>query len=443
MDKSISSLEIEQSLISLFFTYPDYLKKAYEIGVNEEDFFFYEHKVAFKTMMELYSDGKPVDVASLITELADKKRLGEGYNQVTIDEIMATLDMFASTANFDYYIDILFEKAKARQLIEFIDDIKKKIYEGNDVYETVDETEKKIKELAASRRVSDMSSSEEFVNEALARIMMLSQSKGVTGIQSGFEYLDKITNGFQKSDLIILAARPSVGKTAFALNVAVNAATKYKKSVAIFSLEMSKGQLSNRMLSLKSNVEANKIRDGKGITNPDWAKLDAAADEIKKASLQVEDSALIKVNEIFAKCRKMKNEKGLDLVIVDYLQLISGNRRNNTTNREQEVAEISRSLKQLARELDVPVIALSQLSRKVEDSNREPVLADLRESGSIEQDADIVMFLHREKKKDDEEESELKDIKLIIAKHRNGSIGTVNLAFNGKYSQFYSKVKEN
>ncbi len=437
-----SSIEAEAALLGSMLLYPDTIRLAFEEDVQPSDFFVDSNKKIYNVISDLNSEGKPTDVTSVITRLTDLQIL----NQVGgADYILHLADVAISSANCEYYITSIKEKSLLRKLIEVSETIKMKSFEGQyDAFEVLNEAESLILKVSRERKTSEFKTSKETFEQLIENITYLQQHHEMTGVPSGFKYLDNITNGFQKSDLIILAARPSVGKTAFALNLASNAATRHNKNVAIFSLEMPAVQLASRMLAAKSTVDSNKLRTGKGITNDDWAKIDEARNMLQNSGLFIDDSSTIKVNDIFAKCRKLKEDQGLDMIIIDYLQLIQPS-TSKGDNRQLEVSEISRQLKQMARELDVPVIALSQLSRSVEKNKGEPMLSDLRESGAIEQDADIVMFLHRVKKEEKEAEEEqaeanpLQEIKIIIAKHRNGAIGKLPLAFEGRINAFYTK----
>lgn len=440
------SSDAEQALLGLMLSYSETVSRAYEESLQPSDFFIDANKRVFHSISKLYDERKPIDLTSVITRLSERSELDLVGGA---DYIMKLSDLAVSNVNAEYYINTIKEKALLRKLMDVSEQIKNRCVEGQEnPYDVLNDAESLISKVSRERKTTDFIPSEVVMEQAINQIINLSKTKGLTGVISGFTYLDRMTNGFQKSDLIILAARPSVGKTAFALNVAVNAALKGKNSVAVFALEMPAIQLANRMLAATAKVDSNKIRTGQFLDNEEWGRIDQAREQLAEAKIYIDDSSVIKVNDIFAKCRKLQAEAGLDLVIIDYLQLISGSSSNRQSSREQEVSEISRALKQMARELNVPVIALSQLSRKVEDAARDPNLSDLRESGAIEQDADIVMFLHAEKKekKDDQPQQEsstkqLRDIKLIIAKHRNGSIGNLDLAFEGKYNIFITKER--
>jgi replicative DNA helicase len=326
-----------------------------------------------------------------------------------------------------------------RRLIRTATQIVTKGFAGTEeVSAVLDEAERKILEVGQRRSSGGFVSIRDAVYEVFQRIDYLSQQKGtITGIPSGFHDLDKMTSGFQRSDLIIVAARPSVGKTAFALNIAQNVGVRAGETVAIFSLEMSATQLVQRIICAEGNIDASKMRSGRLDTEEDWHKLTMAMSTLAEANIFIDDSATITVADIRAKCRRLKVEKGLGLIVIDYLQLIQG-RGKSGENRQQEVSEISRTLKAIARELEVPVIALSQLSRGVEQrQDKRPMMSDLRESGSIEQDADIVAFLYRDDYYDQESEKKNR-IEIIIAKQRNGPVGTVELGFQQHYNKFVS-----
>lgn len=433
-----ASLEAEEALLGSMFIYPDSLRKAYEADLQANEFFNESNRKIYQVVLALVQENKPVDVTSVTTRLTDLQQLA---NVGGAEYILHLTDVAITSANSDYYIQTIKEKALLRQLIEVSESIKTKSYEGQyDANDVLNEAQRLIDQVSRQRRTTPFKNSKETFDEVIKNLNYLSSNDDITGVLSGYKYLDNITNGFQKGDLIIIGARPAVGKTAFALNLCVNAAVRGGKSVALFSLEMPYTQLGNRMLSAKSSVDSNKIRTGRNLTNEDWAKIDEAKSKLEKAKIFIDDSSMIKVNDIVAKCRKLKADEGLDMIIIDYLQLITASTTRNDS-RALEVGEISRGLKQMARELDVPVIALSQLSRNVESAKREPQLSDLRESGSIEQDADIVMFLHRDnnEKEDDNQDKQFEDLKVIIAKHRNGSVGYLWLAFDNVTNAFFTK----
>ncbi len=436
-----ASIEAEQALLGSMFLYPQTVQLAFDEGLQVSDFFDEQNKRIYSTILALQNENKPIEVNSVITRLSDLQQLDSVGGT---EYILHLTDVAISGSNSEYYLSTLKEKALLRKMIEVCEQIRVKCYEGQYApYDVLNEAESLITQISRERKTTELTKSQDAFNELINRINYLQEHQQMTGVPSGFTYIDKVTNGFQPGDLIIVAARPSVGKTAYALNLAANAAVKYSKKVAIFSLEMPVIHLAMRMLSATANVESEKIRTGKYISNKDWAQIDEAVTKLKNAQLFMDDSSAIKMNEIFAKCRKQQQETGLDMIIIDYLQLVTPS-VSRGDNRQQEVSEISRSLKQLARELKVPVIALSQLSRSVEkgEKGKLPQLSDLRESGAIEQDADVVMFLHRDSKENFNEDGSRKDdqtIKVIIAKHRNGSLANIDLAFDSRYNAFYTK----
>ncbi|MEG0423875.1 MAG: replicative DNA helicase [Erysipelotrichaceae bacterium] len=434
------SIEAEQSILGAMLIYPSVSKVVFDQNLEEEDFYLDVHRRIFKEMMVLLEAGKPVDVTGLITRLSD----GNQLNMVGgADYVVKLSDTAVSGANSKYYIEIIKDRSHLRRLIETAEKIAADGFEsGNELDGIMDQAEKEILDVTRSRRATDFKNSKDVVTEVIDEIAELRAADSrITGLKSGFEDLDKKTNGFQKGDLIILAARPAMGKTAFALNLAANCGQYANGAIAIFSLEMGASQLMKRILSSKSKIESSKLRSGY-VNDKEFNKLCESANEIMSSKLFIDDSASIKMSEVFSKCRKLKSEHDLSLIVIDYLQLISGSGKGGGDNRQQEVSEISRNLKALARELEVPVIALSQLSRSVESrkEDKRPMLSDLRESGAIEQDADIVMFLYREayyaKPEDQKDETKEDRTEIIIAKHRNGATGTVELAFDKSISLF-------
>lgn len=426
------SLEAEQAVLGAIFLEPSSILLATEILVPE-DFYRSAHQKIFECMVRLYEAGKGVDLVTVADELDRLKQLEDVGGISYLSELAVSVP---TAANIGYYAHIVEEKSLLRRLIRTATNIVKDGFTREDeVEEVINDAEKQIMEVARRKNVGDFKNIKDVLVETYDNIEKLHHRKGdITGIPSGFIELDKMTAGFQKNDLIIVAARPSVGKTAFALNIAQNVGTKTDENVAIFSLEMGAEQLVMRMLSAEGNINAQNLRTG-SLTESDWGKLTMAMGSLSNAGIFIDDTPGIKVSEIRSKCRRLKQEHGLGMIIIDYLQLIQGSGRAKE-NRQQEVSEISRSLKALARELEVPVIALSQLSRSVEQrQDKRPMMSDIRESGSIEQDADIVAFLYR----DDyyNQESENKNIiEIIIAKQRNGPVGTVQLAFIKEYNKF-------
>ncbi|TQR11530.1 replicative DNA helicase [Psychrobacillus soli] len=424
--------EAEQSVIGAIFLEPQALITAAEI-VMPEDFYRVAHQKIFQTMLRLSDQGKAIDVVTVTEELSAKKELEDVGGISYISEIANTVP---TAANIGHYAKIVEEKSILRRLIRVATTIVEDGFTREDEVEALlSEAERKMMEVANRKNAGDFKHIKDVLVETYDNIEKLHSQKGdVTGIPTGFRDLDRITAGFQRNDLIIVAARPSVGKTAFALNVAQNVATKTDENVAIFSLEMGAEQLVMRILCAEGNIDAQVLRTG-ALTTEDWRKLTMAMGSLSNAGIYIDDTPGIRVNEIRAKCRRLKQESGLGMILIDYLQLIQGS-GGSQANRQQEVSEISRSLKGLARELKVPVIALSQLSRGVEQrQDKRPMMSDLRESGSIEQDADIVSFLYREDYYDKETENQ-NMIEIIIAKQRNGPTGTVTLAFVKEFNKF-------
>lgn len=427
-----NSLEAEQSVIGSMIMDQDAIVTAMEI-LLQEDFYHKQYGILFDAMIELYSSGQPVDLVTLQNKLKEKDVPQEVSSLEFVGELVRAVP---TSANVKYYCNIVKENSMKRKLIRVTEEIENECYAGKESLESVlDKTEHDIFALLSSRTGGDYVPIRQVVMNALEKIEKASQQDGnVTGIPTGFIDLDYRTAGLQPSDLVLIAARPSMGKTAFVLNIAQYVAFHENMCTARFSLEMSKEQLVNRLFSLESRVDAQALRTG-NLSDADWAKLVEGAGIIGDSELIIDDTPGISISEMRSKCRKYKLEHDLKLIIIDYLQLMSGSGRS-TDSRQQEISDISRSLKALARELNVPVLALSQLSRAVEQRpDHRPMLSDLRESGAIEQDADVVMFIYR----DDyyNKDTELKGIsEIIIAKQRNGPIGTVNLAWLPEYTKF-------
>ena len=427
-----NSLEAEQSVIGSMIMDKDAIVTAMEM-LHKDDFYHQQYGILFDAMVELYSTNQPVDLVTLQNKLKEKDVPKEVASLEFVRELITAVP---TSANIKYYATIVSENAVKRRLIRITEGIENECYAGKESLESVlDKTEKDVFALLSSRSGGDFVPIRQVVMNALEKIEKASKLSGtVTGIPTGFIDLDYRTAGLQPSDLILVAARPSMGKTAFVLNIAQYVAFHEAKSVAIFSLEMSKEQLVNRLFSLESRVDAQALRTG-NLSDADWEKLVEGAGIIGDSKLIIDDTPGISISELRSKCRKYKLEQGLDIIIIDYLQLMTGSGRG-TESRQQEISDISRSLKSLARELNVPVVALSQLSRAVEQRpDHRPMMSDLRESGAIEQDADVVMFIYR----DDyyNKDTELKGIsEIIIAKQRNGPIGTVNLAWLPEYTKF-------
>ena len=430
------SIEAEQSVIGAMLMDKEAIVVASEM-LHGDEFYARQYGILFDAMVELYNEGKPVDLITLQNRLREKDVPPEISSLEFVKDL---LNVVTTSANIKHYATIVSEKALLRKLIRTNEEIANTCYLGKEKVETIlADTEKKIFELVQSRNSGDYVPIRQVVINALEKIEASAKTKGnVTGLSTGFFDLDYKTAGMQPSDFILVAARPSMGKTAFVLNIAEHMAFKDNKCVAIFSLEMSKEQLVNRLFSLESRVDAQVLRTG-DLKDSDWEKLIESANVIGKSRLIIDDTPSISISEMRSKCRKFKLEHGLDIVIIDYLQLMSGSGRSDS--RQQEISDISRSLKAMARELNVPVIALSQLSRAVEQRpDHRPMLSDLRESGAIEQDADVVMFIYR----DDyyNKDSENKNIaEIIIAKQRNGPIGTVNLVWLPQFTKFANMEK--
>ena len=402
--------------------------------LKEEDFYREDNKLIYRAILNLYNRAEPVDIITLKAELTSMGK----FDAVGGLEYLADLpERVPTTANVERYIKIVEEKSILRNLIKTANEIITLGYDPTEEVENImDSAEKKIFDIMQSKNQKGYTPIKDILVDTFAELEQLyNQKQHITGVPTGFADLDYKTAGFHGSDLILVAARPAMGKSAFALNIATNAAVRAKVPVAIFSLEMSKEQMVNRILCSEAMVDSNKVRTGK-LDEQDWGKLASALGPLSEAQIYIDDTPGISVMEIRAKCRKLKLEKGLGMVVIDYLQLITASNSRRGGSREQEIAEISRSLKILAKELDIPVIALSQLSRAPEQRpDHRPMLSDLRESGSIEQDADKVIFLYR----DDyyNEDSEKKNIaEIIMAKHRAGSTGTIELLWLGNYTKF-------
>ena len=433
------SVEAEQSVIGSMLMDRDAIIAASEIVVAD-DFYQRQYGIMFDTMVELFNEGKPVDLVTLQDRLKEKDVPPEVCSLDFVRDILATVP---TSANVRSYATIVHEKAVLRRLIRINEEIANNCYSGKDSLEVIlADTEKQIFNLLESRASGDFVPIRQVALNVLDKIEQATRSKStVTGLPTGFIDLDYRMSGLQPSDLILIAARPSMGKTAFVLNIAQHVAFKQNRTVAIFSLEMSKEQLVNRLFSLESYVDAQLLRTG-NLKDSDWEKLIEGAGTIGRSNLIIDDTPGISISEMRSKCRKYKMEHNLELIIIDYLQLMSGSVGGRNESRQQEISDISRSLKALARELSVPVIALSQLGRGVEQRpDHRPMLSDLRESGAIEQDADVVMFIYRDDyyNKDTEHVNEAE---IIIAKQRNGPIGTVTLTWLPQYTKFANSERK-
>ena len=426
------SLEAERSVLGSMLIDPEAVEAAAEI-IKEEDFYARQNGILFQTMVEMEQKGIAIDPVTLQTKLREKNLPPELYSDEVLRDLIA---MVPSSANIKSYANIVSEKSLLRNMIRANEEIAGNCYAENEEMEKLlDQAERRIFEISQRRSASNFVPIDRIVMNAMDKIETASRIQGsVTGLSTGFTDLDNRTAGLQPADFILIAARPSMGKTALVLNIAEYLTMRENRCVGIFSLEMSKEQLVNRMFAMQSHVDAQKIRIG-DLTETEWAEVIESAEKIGGSRLIIDDTPAITVAELRSKCRKYKMEFGLEMVVIDYLQLMSGSGRSGDS-RQQEISDISRSLKALARELNVPVVALSQLSRAVESRpNHRPMLSDLRESGAIEQDADLVMFIYR----DDyyHEDSEKRGIaEIIIAKQRNGPIGTVELSWQPQLTKF-------
>lgn len=432
--------EAERSVIGAVLLDNEKIMTVSEI-ITGEDFYQKQLGTVYQTMLELYNEGKPVEPVILHTQLREK---GVPEEACGVELIMRWMDQVYTSANAKFYADIVAEKAVARRLIRLNEEIANVCYTGTEKVKTaLEDAEKRVFELAQRGGRNEFVPIRQIVIDVMKKIDAASRARGrVTGLETGFLDLDYKTSGLQPSDLILIAARPSMGKTAFVLNLAQHMAFKKDQAVAIFSLEMSREQLVNRMLSLESHVDAQKIRTGR-LNDEEWMNLVEGSASIANSRLFIDDTPGISLSSMRSKCRKLKMEHDIKIVIIDYLQLMSGD-SSNGASRQQEISDISRGLKALARELNVPVVALSQLSRAVEQRpDHRPMLSDLRESGAIEQDADVVMFLYREGYYNrDLSEAEQRVAEVIIAKQRNGPIGTVNLLWMPELTKFTDMDRE-
>ncbi len=425
------STEAEQSVIGSMIMDKDAIVAASET-VTSEDFYEQRYGVLYDAMLELFNEGKPVDLITLQNKLKEKDVPPELCSLEFIRDLITSVP---TSANVRYYANIVKEKSTLRQLIKVTESITNECYLDKEKLETIlEDSEKKMFDILQKRNSGEFVGIKEIVFKSLESIEAAARNKGsVTGVATGFYDLDYKTAGLQPSDLILIAARPSMGKTAFVLNIAEHVVLRNNVTTAIFSLEMSKDQLVKRIMSMHSKVNSQSMRTG-DLSDDDWLKLVESARVIGNSNLIIDDTSSISISELRSKCRKFKLEHNLGLVIIDYLQLMTGSKKSES--RQQEISEISRSLKGLARELSVPVVALSQLSRAVEQRpDKRPMLSDLRESGAIEQDADIVMFLYRDDYYNhDSEEAGISEV--IIGKQRNGPTGTVKLAWQSQFTKF-------
>lgn len=439
--KMPQNLEAEMSVLGVAFINEYDINRIVE-EVSVDMFFDERNKYIFNAIKSLHESKNPIDITTIKNELDKTKKL----NAVGLDYLSEVIDSVVTSANLEYYIKIIKDAAIRRNLIETATEIVTNTYDEENVTALLDSAEKNILNVVRARTVGDFVPIQEILRRAQAKLEELAKNKrAITGLETGFIDFDKISTGLQGGEMIILAARPGMGKTAFALNMASYAATTTKKSVAIFNLEMSAEMLINRMISSVGQIDSYKLQTGQ-MQEKDWKRYNEAMSQLAETNIYIEDNAGVTVSEIRAKCRRLANsEAGLGLVVIDYLQLVStGNRR--IESRQVEVSEISRALKTMALELDVPVIALSQLSRSAEKrESNQPMLADLRESGSLEQDADMVLFINRKDYYDKAKDFNQKIVpaELIIAKHRKGGLGTVNLLFELNMSSFKNVLKGN
>lgn len=450
------SLEAEKAVLGAMLVSRDALLNSV-VRLTEDDFYVQDHKLIFDTIRNVYNKGVDVDIVTVVEQFT----LNNTFDELSDKELIYDLvENVVSPSNIEEYIRIIQDKTTLRKLVSLANDVSKKweTEEINDISEYVANVESDTLAITRARNVGEFKTTKEVIDVLKEKLFNTSRAEGnVTGVTSGFTDIDNITHGFQNGDLVILAARPSMGKTALALNFLVNAAIKQNVTVAMFSVEMPAEQLMQRMLSSLSGVNGDKIR-GLNLNDKDWTKIDVAANQLSKAKIYVDDTSSIKLGDLVVKARKLKSlHDDLSLIVVDYLQIVKGSDRARKEGRQQEVTEISRTLKELARELKVPVIALSQLSRDSEKrDNKRPMLSDLRESGAIEQDADLVMFIYREdyfdnqkgaKKEEDKKETNQGGsgiAEVSISKHRNGATGVVQLVFLKEYGLFsnYSKKAE-
>ncbi|WP_444310167.1 replicative DNA helicase [Megasphaera sp.] len=425
------NVEAEQAVLGAMLLSHDAVIVAME-KLQSQDFYRDVHRIIFEAMEHLHRENKEIDVITLPDELKRVKKLDDVGG---LEYVLNLPNLVGSAANIEYYANIVAEKALARNLISTCTELTTEAYDGQKETEALlDDAERRILQLSDTKNRGDFASVGAVVEVTLDKITKLYENKaGLTGLPTGFRDLDRMTSGLQPSDLILVAARPSMGKTAFTLNIAQNVGVRQHKTVAFFSLEMSQEQLVQRLLCQIAHIDSQKLRTGQLNSDEEWTRLTDACDKLYESPIYIDDTPGISVAEMRSKARRLKSEHGLDLIIVDYLQLMQG---RNAESRQQEISEISRSLKALARELKVPLIALSQLSRSVESrQDKRPMLSDLRESGALEQDADIVSFLYREDYYDKETENQ-HITEVILAKHRNGPVGSVKLYFKNEFTLF-------
>ena len=430
------SIEAEESLLGNIMLYPDAMRQCVDAGVTADDFYLDKHRQIYNLMHSMYENKEKVDTVSLSSRLKD---FGV-YDKIGgLEYLMQLANATISANNTGEYISIIRNKSLARKVIKVGEEISNDAYDSSvSVDEMLENVERKVTEVTRSKTSADFKTGEEIFGATIKHIQAIQEAgTAITGVKTKFRDLDSKTAGFQKGDLIIVAARPSMGKTALALNLAMNSAEITPGAVAIFSLEMPAEQVATRILAANSGVEIQKLRTGQ-LNDEDWSKVNEATQRLKQMNFFIDDTPGIKVSEMYAKARKLAQDEGLYMIVVDYIQLIQATGKSDS--RQQEVSEISRRLKAMARELNVPLIALSQLSRSVEArQDKRPMLSDLRESGALEQDADLVLFLYRDAyyNRDENDNSNREDVELLIAKHRNGPTGKVLLAFQKEINAFY------
>ena len=435
------SIEAEESLLGNIMLYKEAIRETVDAGITVDDFYLEKHQSIYNLMSSMYENRESIDTVSLSTKLKD---FGI-YDKVGgIDYLMQLANATISATNTKEYINIIKNKSLARKVIKVGEEISNDAFNASvSVDEMLENVEKKVTDVTRSKTDAEFYDGKVLFDDTLKHVQRIQDAGSrITGVRTLYNDLDNRTAGFQKGDLVILAARPSMGKTALALNFSVNSASVNPGAIAIFSLEMPAEHIAMRILAAKAKVEIQKIRTG-NLNNEEWSRLNEASQELKGQHFFIDDTPGIRVSDMYAKCRKLARDEGLYMIVVDYIQLIQTTGKSES--RQQEVSEISRRLKAMARELNVPVVALSQLSRSVEQrENKRPMLSDLRESGAIEQDADLVMFLYREEyyKREEERQEEREDVELIIAKHRNGPTGQIKLAFEKNINAFYG-IKNN
>ena len=431
------SIEAEEAVLGAILENPAALGRVVE-SLKPESFYKPAHRIIYDAMLNMFKKNEPIDIVTISEYLRNREELELAGGRAYINDLAINV---VTTTNIEYYAKIVQEKEIKRALINAGSEIVSMSYESDDTDNVLDNAQKLIFNIASQKDTSDLVAIQDLVVESYEQIEQRFNNKDeLVGVTTGFYDLNALTSGLQKSDLIILAARPSMGKTAFALNLAQNVALKGKKAVAIFSLEMPKQQLTKRMLCSEAEVDTQRITSG-NIQPKDWEKLVDAMTRLSDAKIYIDDTSGVTATDVKAKCRRlMMEEKNLGLIIIDYLQLMEGG--GNTNDRNQQISQISRALKGLARELDVPIIALSQLSRGVEQRNdKRPMLSDLRDSGAIEQDADIVMFIYRDEYYNRDDVNNKGKAEVIIAKHRNGPVGTVELLFQSNITKFKNKTQ--